>query len=120
MTSAVPGTLAALLCFFSLTVNVSGAVAQEATVKPEKQITEIKIGYLRAYEPHLTLSLLDLPPRDEGIAGANVAIGDNNTTGKFLGQKFTLDTVEIKPDADVVEPFNELIAKGDRYVVADL
>jgi ABC transporter substrate binding protein (PQQ-dependent alcohol dehydrogenase system) len=120
MTSAVPGTLAALLCFFSLTVNVSGAVAQEATVKPEKQITEIKIGYLRAYEPHLTLSLLDLPPRDEGIAGANVAIGDNNTTGKFLDQKFTLDTVEIKPDSDVVEPFNELIAKGDRYVVADL
>lgn len=120
MTSAVPGTLAAFLCFFSLTVNVPGAFAQADTAKPEKQITEIKIGYLRAYAPQLTLSLLDLPPRDEGIAGANVAIGDNNTTGKFVGQKFTLDVTEIKPDADVVQPFNELIAKGDRYVVADL
>lgn len=120
MTSAVPGTLAAFLCFFSLTVNAPGAFAQADTAKPEKQITEIKIGYLRAYEPQLTLSLLDLPPRDEGVAGANVAIGDNNTTGKFVGQKFILDTIEIKPDADVVQPFNELIAKGDRYVVADL
>ncbi|MHA6641243.1 ABC transporter substrate-binding protein [Mesorhizobium sp. A623] len=120
MTSAVPGTLVALLCFFSLTVNAPGAFAQEATVKPEKQITEVRIGYLRAYTPELTLSLLDLPPRDEGIAGANVAIGDNNTTGKFLGQKFALDIAEIKPDADVVQPFNDLIAKGDRYVVADL
>jgi hypothetical protein len=27
-----------------------------------------------------------------------VAIGDNNTTGAFLGQKFTLDVAEVKPD----------------------
>ena len=120
MTSAVPGTLAAFLCFFSLTVNATDASAQAATTKSEKQITEIKIGYLRAYAPQLTLSLLDLPPRDEGVAGANVAIGDNNTTGKFVGQQFSLDITEIKPDADVVQAFNDLVAKGDRYVVADL
>ncbi|TIQ75183.1 MAG: hypothetical protein E5X44_34410, partial [Mesorhizobium sp.] len=66
MTSAVPGTLAAFLCFFSLTVNVAGALAQEATgkqptatAKPEKKLTEIKIGYLRAYAPQLALSVLD-------------------------------------------------------------
>ena len=40
MTSAVPGTLAALLCFFSLTVNAPGAFAQEATVKPEVKAQE--------------------------------------------------------------------------------
>ncbi|TJW35181.1 MAG: branched-chain amino acid ABC transporter substrate-binding protein, partial [Mesorhizobium sp.] len=120
MTSAVPGTLAAFLCLFSLTVNVTDAPAQETTAKPEKKITEIKIGYLRAYAPQLTLSLLDLPPRDEGVAGANVAIGDNNTTGKFTNQKFSLDVTEIKPEAGAVQAFNDLIAKGDRYVVADL
>ncbi|WP_292654857.1 ABC transporter substrate-binding protein [Mesorhizobium sp.] len=101
-------------------------MAQEATDKqpvatdrPQK-IAEIRIGYLRAYAPQLALSLLDLPPRDEGVAGANVAIGDNNTTGKFLSQKFSLDITEVKPDADAAQAFNELIAKGDRYVVADL
>ena len=126
MASAVPSTLRSFLCLLFLTASFCGAVAQEAskqpvaTAKPEKKITEIKIGYLRAYAPQLTLSLLDLPPRDEGVAGAKVAIGDNNTTGTFLGQKFSLDITEIKPDADVVQAFDDLIAKGDRYVVADL
>jgi hypothetical protein len=46
----------------------------------------------------LALSVLDVPPRDEGVLGATVAIGDNNTTGAFLGQKFTLDVAEVKPD----------------------
>ena len=127
MTSAVPGTLAAVLCFFSLVVNVPGAVAQEATTvepaatsKPEKQTTDIKIGYLRAYAPQLALSMLDIPPRDEGVAGAEVAIGDNNTTGKFLNQTFSLEVSEIKPDADAVAAFDALVAKGVTYVVADL
>jgi ABC transporter substrate binding protein (PQQ-dependent alcohol dehydrogenase system) len=88
--------------------------------KAEKPVTEIRIGYLRAFAPHLTLSLLDQPPKDEGIAGAKVAVADNDTTGKFLHQDFTLDTIQIKPDADPVQAFNDLVAKGDRYVVADL
>ena len=127
MTSAVPGTLAAFLCLFTLAVNVSGAMAQEttaqqpaATTKPEPKATEIRIGYLRAYAPQLALSVLDVPPRDEGVAGAEVAIGDNNTTGAFLGQKFTLDVTEVKPDAEIVTAFNEMATRGDRYVLADI
>ncbi|WP_201415535.1 ABC transporter substrate-binding protein [Mesorhizobium sp. J8] len=126
MASAVPSTLRSFLCFLFLTASFCGVAAEEAskqpaaTAKPEKKITEIKIGYLRAYAPQLTLSLLDQPPRDEGVAGAKVAIGDNNTTGAFLGQKFSLDITEMKPDSDAVQAFDGLIAKGDRYVVADL
>ena len=127
MTSAVPGTLAAFLCFFPLIVNVSAVMAQETApkeqprpAKPEKQATEIRIGYLRAYAPQLALSVLDVPPRDEGVAGAETAIGDNNTTGSFLGQKFILDVTEVKPDADVVPAFREMAERGDRYVLADI
>jgi ABC transporter substrate binding protein (PQQ-dependent alcohol dehydrogenase system) len=94
--------------------------AQSQPAKPEKQVTEIKIGYLRAYAPQLALSVLDVPPRDEGVAGAETAIGDNNTTGSFLGQKFILDVTEVKPDADVVPAFKEMLARGDRYVLADI
>jgi ABC transporter substrate binding protein (PQQ-dependent alcohol dehydrogenase system) len=127
MTSAVPGTLAAFLCFFPLVVNASAVMAQESAsqaqphpAKPEKQVTEIKIGYLRTYAPQLALSVLDVPPRDEGVAGAETAIGDNNTTGSFLGQKFILDVTEVKPDADVVPAFREMVERGDRYVLADI
>jgi ABC transporter substrate binding protein (PQQ-dependent alcohol dehydrogenase system) len=131
MTNARPRSVAVFLGALALAVNGlavngSSAIAQEqpaqatAAKKAEKPITEIRIGYLRAFAPHLTLSLLDQPPEDEGIAGANVAIADNDTTGKFLRQHFTLDTIQIKPEDDPVEAFNELVAKGDRYVVADL
>ncbi|RJG47347.1 ABC transporter substrate-binding protein [Mesorhizobium sp. DCY119] len=91
-----------------------------ALAQQERHITEIRIGYLRAYEPQLALSVLDIPPRDEGVAGAEVAIGDNNTTGTFLHQKFTLDVVEVKPDTGVVSAIKAMAAKGDRYVLADI
>jgi len=127
MKSMVPNTLLAFIGFFLASVNAVPLLAQEAqpakpaqAQKAEKPVTEIKLGYLRAYEPQLALSVLDVPPRDEGVAGANVAIADNNTTGNFLGQKFTLDVTEVKPDADIVPLFREMVAQGDRYVLADL
>ena len=45
------------------------------------------------------LSLLDLPPADEGLAGARLAIADNTNTGRLLGQEFRLDSGE-RADAD--------------------
>ena len=40
------------------------------------------------------LSLLDVAPADDGMAGARLAINDNNTTGRFLKQEFTLAIVQ--------------------------
>ena len=125
MKGMVPNTLSVFIGLFLASVNAGAVAAQTAqkqapTTGAEAQVTEMRIGYLRAYAPQLALSVLDVPPRDEGVAGANVAIGDNNTTGKFLGQKFTLEVTEVKPDADVVPVFKQMVAKGDRYVLADI
>ncbi|MDK1389135.1 ABC transporter substrate-binding protein [Sinorhizobium sp. 8-89] len=118
-----------LLLFISALLaasSLSSAVAQEPSPAPAGksaqagQVSEIKLGYLRAYAPQLALSVLDVPPRDEGVAGAKVGVGDNNTTGTFLGQKFTLDVSEVRPDADVVPAFNDMISKGVLYVLADV
>lgn len=97
-------------------LRVSTAAAQQ----PAAPQVEVKLGYLRAYEPLLALSVLDVAPRDEGIAGADVAIADNNTTGKFLGQTYTLDVTEVKLDADVRAATEEFISKGVNYILADL
>lgn len=112
---------------FLVLFSASYAAAEESppagvdqVAKPPEQGSEIRVGYLRAYAPKLALSVLDVSPRDEGVAGANVAIGDNNTTGAFLGQKFTLDVSEVKPDADVIPAFREMISKGAHYILADL
>jgi ABC transporter substrate binding protein (PQQ-dependent alcohol dehydrogenase system) len=125
MKGMVPNTLAIFFGLFLTTVNAWPTLAQETTpeaeaAKPGQPAAEIRIGYLRAYEPELALSVLDVPPRDEGVAGANVAIADNNTTGKFMGQAFALDVTEVKRDADVVQTFRDMVAKGDRYVLADI
>ncbi|MDX3924561.1 MAG: ABC transporter substrate-binding protein [Shinella sp.] len=118
MKSTVPNTLFVLFACFLLLVNAPELGAQEK--KEAKGPVEVRIGYLRAYEPQLALSVLDIPPRDEGVAGANVAIADNNTTGQFLGQSFSLDVTEAKFDEDVVPTFREMLARGDKYVLTDI
>lgn len=118
MKSTVPNTLVFFLACFFLLVNAPQPMAQQ---KPAaKPVTEIRIGYLRAYEPQLALSVLDIPPEDEGVAGANVAINDNNTTGSFLGQSFSLDVVQTKREEDVVPVFREMLARGEKYVLTDI
>jgi ABC transporter substrate binding protein (PQQ-dependent alcohol dehydrogenase system) len=80
---------------------------------------EIGIGYLRHAGVKSTLSLVELPAENDGIAGARLAIEDNNTTGKFLNQHFTLDEVRLK-DGD--DPAQAAAALGDHvnFIVADL
>jgi ABC transporter substrate binding protein (PQQ-dependent alcohol dehydrogenase system) len=85
-----------------------------------QQPAEIKIGYIRAYEPQLALSVLDVPPRDEGVAGAEVGINDDNTTGKFLGQSFLLTTSEIKPGTDAIAAATVMMDSGARYMLMDV
>ena len=38
----------------------------------------------------MPISLLERPAEDDGLAGARLAIDDNNTTGQFTKQKFEL------------------------------
>ena len=66
------------------------------------------------------LSLLDLPPKDDGIAGAKLAIDDNNTTGRFLNQSFALDTLENSDAAALVAETVARVDKGAGFVIADV
>ena len=52
---------------------------------------EIGIGYLGQAGVKSKLSLAEQPAANDGVAGARLAIEDNNTTGKFLNQRFTLE-----------------------------
>src|SRR5215469_12601759 len=57
---------------------------------------EIHIGYIHHAAIKETLSLIAQPAGNDGIAGARLAIEDNNTTGKFLNQHFNLDEARLK------------------------
>ncbi|HWP14437.1 MAG TPA: ABC transporter substrate-binding protein [Xanthobacteraceae bacterium] len=81
---------------------------------------EIKIGYLRTPEAKTAISLLDVPPEDNGVAGAKLAIADNNTTGRFLRQTFALEEVRLKEADDLAAAVAALAERGVTAVIADL
>ena len=66
------------------------------------------------------LSLLDIPPPDDGIAGARLAISDNNTTGRFLKQEFALEVVQNGDIQELVAQVKRHVEGGVSFIVADL
>jgi len=80
----------------------------------------IKIGYLGRAEKKATISLLDVPPNDDGVAGARLALDDNNTTGKFLNQRFSLEDARIRQGDDAVAIVSQLADRGISYFITDL
>jgi ABC transporter substrate binding protein (PQQ-dependent alcohol dehydrogenase system) len=80
---------------------------------------EVGIGYLRHAGVKSTLSLAAQPAENDGVAGALLAIEDNNTTGKFLNQHFTLTELRLKEGDDIAAAANKL-ADHDGTIVLDL
>jgi ABC transporter substrate binding protein (PQQ-dependent alcohol dehydrogenase system) len=66
------------------------------------------------------ISPLDREIRDEGVAGARLGIADNATTGRFMGQRFTLMERIIAQNENPADVVRALAAEGIRFVVADL
>jgi ABC transporter substrate binding protein (PQQ-dependent alcohol dehydrogenase system) len=81
---------------------------------------EIGIGYLHRAKVKPTLSLVAVPADNDGVAGARLAIEDNNTTGKFLNQRFTLDEKRLKDEDDPAAAAVELADRGIGFVLVDL
>ncbi|MCB2054816.1 MAG: ABC transporter substrate-binding protein [Geminicoccaceae bacterium] len=77
----------------------------------------VRTALLRVqHETPLPLSRLDLPPEDLGLAGARLAVADNNTTGRFMGQEFTLEEVDVAPE-EAVAALQGALDQGARFVV---
>jgi ABC transporter substrate binding protein (PQQ-dependent alcohol dehydrogenase system) len=68
------------------------------------------------YPSLLPISRLDLPTEDLGLAGAQLATEDNQTTGQFMGQTYELYTVAVPPE-EAQAAFDQLIADGYRLIV---
>jgi ABC transporter substrate binding protein (PQQ-dependent alcohol dehydrogenase system) len=81
---------------------------------------EIRIGYLREIESKARLSLIEVPAEDDGLAGARLAINDNNTTGKFLNQQFSLEYARVLQGDDLAAATIALAERGVALVIADV
>ncbi len=108
---------------------LGAALAQQDSAKPAANaaatpspadMQTIHIVLARELRDRLPpLSLLDLPPKDDGVAGALLAIDDNNTTGKFLKQEFKLEVVENANPAALVASVTAKVGEGRAFIVAD-
>ena len=85
-----------------------------------QQPLDVKVGYLRRPQHRETISLVQMPPRNDGLAGAQMAVKDNDTTGRFLNQRYSLLDVRLTPGEDPVAAVNRLAAQNVKLVVADL
>ncbi|KAA5610561.1 ABC transporter substrate-binding protein [Rhodovastum atsumiense] len=86
---------------------------------PARAEAVIHIGYLRWTEPRLAISLLDRPAADDGLAGARLALADNNSTGSFIGQRYEWQTIPVRAGDDVVGALNRLADDGIGLVLTD-
>jgi ABC transporter substrate binding protein (PQQ-dependent alcohol dehydrogenase system) len=81
---------------------------------------EIGIGYISRAGIKPTLSLVEQPAANDGVAGARLAIEDNNTTGKFLNQHFALEDVRLKEGDDAAKAALALADRNIGFIIADL
>ena len=82
---------------------------------------KVSIAFIHEQLPDpIPLSLVEPVATDLGLAGARLAIAENNTTGRFLNQQYELKEVMVPAGGDVAGAVKSLIAGGTTLIVADL
>lgn len=94
--------------------------SQEPAVADNQPLT-VTIGYLREEIPEPEpLSLVEVVAKDKGLAGARLALDDNQTTGRFLKQTYELKEKSIAAGGDLKAALDDLVGQGAKLIVADL
>jgi ABC transporter substrate binding protein (PQQ-dependent alcohol dehydrogenase system) len=106
----------ALYALFITALALFSAVAQAADADP----LAVKVGVIHQAHSRETISILDIPPADDFIAGAHMAMDDNNTTGRFLDQSFSVLDAKLAPGDNPIAPLKEMLAEGVRFFIIDL
>jgi ABC transporter substrate binding protein (PQQ-dependent alcohol dehydrogenase system) len=89
-------------------------------IAPAADALNVPVGYLGRSERTEAISLVEQPAADDGVAGAQLAIQDNNTTGKFLNQSFAVEATRLKAQDDPVAAALRLAGRGIFLFIADL
>ena len=120
--AAVVVALAAFLALIAYGARAADDAQPAATPAPgTPPVVKVVIHYLgKAYDEPVPLSLVDPVISDNGIAGARIAIQDNNKSGQFLGQEYDLVEDILPADGDVAAKAKEILKDGPAIIIADL
>ena len=108
-------------CLLSILVAVPAgtppARAQAGAASP----VLVELAYVRQVVPRIVpQTFLDPPPENEGLRGAQLALEDNRTTGRFVGQDWRMHEADADTEDDAVEAARAQLAAGRRLLVADM
>ncbi|HTP37793.1 MAG TPA: ABC transporter substrate-binding protein [Methyloceanibacter sp.] len=96
----------------------SGGVSVEIPQSPP--LAPAPIGYIRVVTDHpRPASRVDVEPIDAGIAGAKMAVDENNAGGKLMGDLYSLDVATVASPDKAVEALAKMIGSGHHYFVVD-
>lgn len=101
-------------------IFVAAFVCAAIAAVPAAETLKVPIGYLGRAETIETISLLDQPASNDGIAGAQLAIEDNNTTGKFLNQSFSVEALRLEDREDPAAAVTQLADRGIALFITEL
>jgi ABC transporter substrate binding protein (PQQ-dependent alcohol dehydrogenase system) len=104
-------TRRALITSAVLATTISGSRADGPSVG---------VGYIRWAERRPTISLLEKPAADDGLAGAQLATADNNTTGRFIDQQFGLTDMPLHSLDDPASALGQVVEQGIALVLTDV
>jgi ABC transporter substrate binding protein (PQQ-dependent alcohol dehydrogenase system) len=108
----------------------TSAAAPAEAAKPEGSVqvempqsptmTALPIGYIREILEHpRPASRMDVEPDDAGVAGAKMALDEDNAGGQFTGDLYTLDAKTVaSPDA-AVAALQKFYESGHHFIIAD-
>ncbi|WP_026362878.1 ABC transporter substrate-binding protein [Methylopila sp. M107] len=91
--------------------------------KNARPVMDFAFGALRQFPPNPPWwnNLVSIPPADEGVAGAELGIEDNNSAGQFLKQNYKLVAKEVVPfEADPMPAFQRILDAGAKFIVLDV
>lgn len=81
---------------------------------------EFTFGVLRQFPPNPPWwnNIVTIPPKDEGVAGAELGVADNNTTGQFLRQSYRIVAQEqVAAEDDPMPAFQRILDSGAKFIV---
>jgi ABC transporter substrate binding protein (PQQ-dependent alcohol dehydrogenase system) len=94
--------------------------AQAPAAARSAEMTKVPVGYLKQeVKRPIPLSRLHVESADYGIAGAEMALKDNNTTGRFTKQEFILDIERVAVGGDAVAALQKLVDSGHHFILVD-
>ena len=105
---------------FLLCAVASLGLALPCLAAPPAAELQVRIGYL-AYIPETgpLLSNVIPEPADAGLRGAELAITDSNSTGRFLKHSYSLSSAQHGDSASLLEAASALHAQGLRLFVVN-